>query len=192
MAVLKRFEVWLLLLVIVGAVWFVFQAPVEEESGDSLPEEPVAKVEDAPDGKSETDSPQTTQREVKDAPKSESADNPVVADPDSEPVATVSTAAGRFEIHGAKSVTEGDGSVVEFTVQGKVDQSLELVSPQVKLVTEGGEEFDRFFLPFDPAPVLEPGDESEASLKYWVRGELNEKLWLEIDGDRVAVDLEKR
>lgn len=175
MAIFKRIEIWLLFLIIGGAVWFVFQSPGENIELDS----PVVAVDGKQSSGVNSDSSSTKVSNSKD-PKTE-ARAPTVAE--NEP---------RFEIVNLKSVPDCIGSLLEFTISGNIGKPLELTSPNVRLVTESGDEIERFFLPFDPPPVLESEDEAAADLKYWVRNGIKEPLWLEIDGDRVAVDLEKR
>ena len=124
------------------------------------------------------------------------ADQPIAAATDEKPVVAdekpvVVEAGERFTIKNVKTVPDSTGSLVEFTVSGNLEKPLELTSPTVRLLTDAGDEIDRFFLPFDSTPILE-GEAATADLKYWVRGEMAKSLWLEIDGERVAVDLEKR
>ena len=190
MAIFKRFEVWLLLFMIGAALWFVFQPPkedVEEEIVEAPKKvEPAKAVENpkaAPNPKSVAEvKPEPGKREPGKPKKS-------VAAP---PKKSVPVSTDRFEIREANLVSEGGGSVVEISLLGRNEKPLNLEEPNVRLVAENGDQFERFFLPFDPAPVLD-GEESVADLKYWVEGDLKaEKLWLEIDGERVAVDLKKQ
>ena len=184
MAIFKRFEVWLLLFVIGGAVWFVMQPPPADD-------DPVEAVEaKVKAGGSESKPEKATG--AKSGGKTESPGGKKTSPKDSEPE-KVATDSERFEIQQAKIVSENGGSVVEISVLGNQDKKLDLAEPNARLVNGEGDHLERFFLPFDPPPVLE-GADSVAELKYWVKGDLkaDEKFWLEIDGDRLAVELEKR
>lgn len=69
-----------------------------------------------------------------------------------------------------------------------LSEPLALDSPKVRLVTGDGSEVARFFLPFDPPPMLDPESGARAGLRYWFPlAQADEALWLEIDGERLAV-----
>ncbi|NNE93460.1 MAG: hypothetical protein HKN23_17580 [Verrucomicrobiales bacterium] len=170
MTMFKRIEIWLLLFLVGGAIWFVFKT-----DGDAEKPEPAPVVKSDSNGKNSPDDPEAKGGNTK---------------PDTGPKKSA-----RFEIRKVSAVQEPGGKVVELTVLGRNQDgdSLELKSPTVRLVTDAGDEIDSFFLPFEPPPVLEADGESTAELKYWIQGEGNAaKLWLEIDGERLAVNLDEQ
>lgn len=63
-------------------------------------------------------------------------------------------------------------------------------SPTVSVQTESGQAVPEFFLAFAPRQVVNANSEEEVELRYWLdAGQRSHPLWLEIAGDRLALDL---
>lgn len=108
------------------------------------------------------------------------------------PAETASPELSRFAILERRVSREQDHLVIALQIGLASDNtqpaSLALESPAVRLVTDDGSEVAQFFLPFDPPPVLDTEPGSRAVLRYWLPlSRAREALWLEIDGERLAV-----
>ena len=163
MNIFKRIEVWLLLAIVGGAIWLVTKSedPASEEN------------EITKGGKSNVVPSHATEiRNSPDAP----------ARPE------------KFRIEEWNSVPESGGKVISLKVNARNERPEPLVldSDNVRLVTATGTAVDRFFLPFDEPPVVEANAESTAELRYWLSDkgtEPSDKLWLEIEGERLELEL---
>lgn len=167
MRIFKRIEVWLLLIMIGGAVWFVMQPP-SDEIGDV-------------DGGTTTQTDPTNNGTATSG--TQGVRNPT------------ETGSSRFEISDTKiAFQEGGGMVLEIEVVNRGGEKVELTEENTALADVDGGRFDRFFLPFDEPPILD-GTDSSAVLKYWfadvvgVNGEGKENFTLEIEGEELPVHL---
>lgn len=123
---------------------------------------------------------------------SDSVHDRAQSEPAAAPAETASPEVSRFAILDRRVSREQDHLVIALQIGLESDKALPaplaLESPAVRLVTDDGSEVARFFLPFDPAPVLDAEPGSRAGLRYWLPlSQAREALWLEIDGERLAV-----
>lgn len=69
-----------------------------------------------------------------------------------------------------------------------LSEPLPLDDSTVKLVTDDGSTVASFYLPFAPPAVLDPEPGASAELRYYLPvSQAASALWLEIDGERLAV-----
>ena len=98
----------------------------------------------------------------------------------------------RFAIEDRRVAREGEHLVLTLRVKRSVADAAAppriLDGDAVRLVTAEGEAVERFFLPFDPETTLDSHSGAETVLRYWLpMARAAGPLWLEIDGDRLAV-----
>lgn len=160
LVILKRFEVWLLLLVVAALILFAIQ------SGD----EP-----DLPGG------PTHTQVDPLD-PAIPSSPKATIPEPD-QPTETLVIQ----NVHVDR--TQG-GQIVETTLFGRSPnaESLRLDEPHVKATTSEGEPVHQFFEPFKKTAMLLTNEDSSATLRWWVEGNPT-SLWIEVAGQQLEAAL---
>lgn len=149
--VFKRFEIWILLAIVVAGIWWAFDA------------ETIPEVTEAGENQEAVESPA-------------SADNP-------EETALL-------EIRSV-DVTPGEGgSIVALTLFGKsgTEEPVSLGEGNLELLTTEGEGVHRFFLPFDPDPMLAPDEKSLVTVRYWLKVPA-EVLWLTYRDQTVKVEI---
>lgn len=152
MAFFKRVEVWVLLVISGGLVWFVLSSGKPGDRGERSQPTPVVAVSTPGVGK----------------------------------------LAPHLRVDEIRLTRQGDHLVVSLQVSGRVraQQATALTEATARLVTGGGAVVPWFFLAFDGPPVL-PGQEGRLEpvhLRFWLPGsQSRETLWLEIDGERLAV-----
>jgi hypothetical protein len=159
LVILKRFEVWLLLAIVAALVAFAFQpAP--------SPEDPAA-----PTGAT--------------AAAAVDPDKPTTEDPGALPEKTPLLA-----LDGVKMVPSGGGWIVETTLAGKSPTGSDLVLDEsaVTAANDRGEPVARFFEPFRGTATLAAGEESVATLRWWLPRPAD-ALRLDIGGTSLAADL---
>jgi hypothetical protein len=100
----------------------------------------------------------------------------------------------KFEITGRRLSREGEHLVLSLRVKRATDsaeqtkEDLNITDANTRLVSDEGQSVQRFFLPFDPEPILESHSGAEVTLRYWFPvAESIGNLWLEIDGERLPV-----
>jgi hypothetical protein len=159
LVILKRFEVWLLLAIVAALVAFAFQP------GPS-PEDPTAPV-----------------------------GGPVmaVADPDkltNEDPAALPEETSVLSLGGVVVEPSGGGWIVETTLAGRSPTGADLVLDEssVTAANDRGEPVARFFEPFRGSAALAGGEDSMATLRWWLPRPA-ESLRLDVGGASLAVDL---
>jgi hypothetical protein len=69
-------------------------------------------------------------------------------------------------------------------------QALVLEPPVASVTTEDGKAVPEFFLAFSPRPMVNANSEEEVDLRYWLNSQQRQQpLWLEIGGNRLALEL---
>lgn len=108
--------------------------------------------------------------------------------PENDPESAES--AGLLEIKNVNLTSTVQGTVVELTLFGKsgTDEAVALGNDTLELLTSEGEDVHRFFLPFDPDPMLAPDEKSLVTLKYWLKSPVD-VLWLTYRDQTVKVDI---
>ncbi|MDF1815434.1 MAG: hypothetical protein P1V20_24755 [Verrucomicrobiales bacterium] len=149
--ILKRFEIWLLLLIVVAGIWWAFDA------------EPVSRT-----GNVAANNPAATATNTGETPED----------------------AGLLEIRNVYVTPGNEGSIIELTLFGRsgTDEPVSLGEDNLELLTSDGEGVHRFFLPFDPNPMLSPDEKSLITLKYWLKNPVD-VLWLTYRDQTVKVEL---
>lgn len=160
LVILKRFEVWLLLVTVMALLVFALRP-------ESSTPEVISTGTPGPDEDPKITHPAETT----------SADEPEV------PSETVI-------IREVRVSESAGGRIVETILAGHSPGEGDLVLDEssVSATTDGGEPVARFFEPFREPPVLLASGESLATLRWWLSGPAN-TLWLEVRGQRVRADL---
>ncbi len=109
-----------------------------------------------------------------------------------EVAATEEAAPGRFLLRDLRVAREEAYLIVTLEVGTRetvtLPGPLDLAAPTARLVAADGTEVPPFFLPFAPPAVLDPEPGASAQLRYWLPvTQVGNALWLEIDGERLAV-----
>lgn len=161
LVILKRFEVWLLLAIVVALIVFAMQPP------PPLPGTAVADPD--PRGKE-------TQ------PSSVSLPSPLTT-PDA-------TAAPSLAVREVRVTPSSPGFIVETLIGGGAGRASDLVlgDDQVRATTADGQPVNRFFEPFQETPTLLASGDSVASLRWWLPAPAK-SIWIEIDGERIEATL---
>ena len=161
LVILKRFEVWLLLAIVIALVVYAFQppptlpgtAPANPALAETLPEIDPAVI----------------------------AANPATEIPETSPA---------LVIREVKMIPSSPGFIVETLIAGGPgrDEDLPLTEDRVRATTAEGQPVNRFFEPFQTPPVLLASGDSTASLRWWLPAP-TDSLWIEIDDERIQADL---
>lgn len=161
LVILKRFEVWLLLGIVAALLAFALQP-------EPLAEEPVG------------------------------ADGPAIAGEAAGPGAPagggpaekVLEKASPFALLGVRMEESGGGWIVETRVAGRppAGADLDLDDASVTAATGSGEPVERFFEPFREAASWRGGDDSVATLRWWLPRRA-ESLVLQVGEASLAIDL---
>jgi len=161
LVILKRFEVWLLLAIVVALIVFAMQPP------PPLPGTVVVE----PD-------PQAKEKPPMQVP---SPDPP----PPEAPAAAPSLA-----IREVRVTPSSPGYIVETLIGGGAGRTADLVlgDDQVRATAADGQPVNRFFEPFQETPTLLASGDSVASLRWWLPGPAK-SIWIEIHGERIEANL---
>lgn len=171
MAILKRFEIWLLLFLVVGVVVFVVK-----NSSDPK----VAVVESPPEEK--TLIQPTTETDTETQPEGGNDDGipelPAVSD------------SQVLRVEKVVSTNTGNGHIVDLLLAGRsgTDEEVLLDAAKLTVRTPEGDELPRFFTPFHEDPVLDPKEETLVTLQYW-SVDTPESLWVEYRDQRIKADI---
>ncbi|MBU6179237.1 MAG: hypothetical protein KGR69_06205 [Verrucomicrobia bacterium] len=159
LVILKRFEVWLLLAIVAALAAFAFQP------------EPSAEDPPAPAGVGLT--------------AAVSPDKPTKGDPAAPPEEDSVLSLGAVKVE-----PSGGGWIVETTLAGKSPTGSDLVLDEssVTAATDRGEPVARFFEPFRGTATLAGGEDSMATLRWWLPRPAD-SLRLDVEGESLAVDL---
>lgn len=160
LVILKRFEVWLLLAIVIALVVYAFQPP------PPLPGSSTAtSVIDAADAE----------------PVSKDPANPATGTPAPSP---------SLVVREVKMFPSSPGFIVETLIAGGSgrDKDLPLSDDQVRATTGDGQPVNRFFEPFQTTPVLLASGDGTASLRWWLPAP-TDSLWIEIGGERIQAEL---
>lgn len=161
--IFKRFEIWLLLGVVVALLIFAFQ-PVEEEA--------VAINEEA--------------TEVIKAIKAIKVDEPLSAEVSEDEVPG-------FKITEVKVEPTQQGQVVELTLlaQSKSEENLFVNEKTLKAKTDSGLEVPYFFEPFRLPQIVGPDEDSLVTVRLWLSSPA-ESIWLDFQGERAEAELPEK
>lgn len=159
LAILKRFEVWLLL-AIVGALIVFASQPAPPLPGTVAMEPDPAERENHP--------PQLT-----------SPDLEKPGPPSSPP---------SLEVREVRVTPSSPGFIVETVIGGGRSADLVLGEDQVRATTADGQTVNRFFEPFQETPTLLSTGDSVASLRWWLPAPAK-SIWIEIDSERIEANL---
>lgn len=166
LVLLKRFEVWLLLGVVAGILFFAF-SPGE---GPEIVEE-----EKAPDPVVLTD---TLPEPVKDP----SGDEPVQEDP-------------ALVVDQVRSEATEGGRIIEVTLSARSTNGEEVVADEnaIRAMTDTGVTVPRFFAPFQEVGVIHPDDATRLRVKFWLAetesSEPASFLWLDFQGEKTQAKI---
>lgn len=149
--ILKRFEIWILLVLVFAGIWWAFQA------------EPVSTASTEPTGGKEKVS-----TAIQPSPEADSL----------------------IEVKKVNLTSTDQGTVIELTLFGRsgTDTPVALGNDTLGLHTAEGEGVDRFFLPFDPDPLLSADEKSLVTLKYWLKAPVD-VLWLTYRDQTLKVEI---
>lgn len=157
--ILKRFEIWLLVGVVVALLIFAFQ-PVED-SGESG--EPTRGfVEDV----------------VPTSPE-------VVGDPEAEIEKLETLRITRVEV---EPTEEGRIVEVTLLARAKEDGSVEISEETLQVATEEGLPVPHFFAPFQAMQTVGPEEMSLVTVRLWLANPAD-ALWLNFEGERAKAEL---
>lgn len=160
LVILKRFEVWLLLAIVAALLVFAFRPDPAPEGPAAEPAGPVA-VNGNPDKPTQAGNGET----------------------DVEEKAALSLGSVKVD-------PSGGGWIVETTLSGKSPTGSDLVLDEtaVTAANDRGEPVARFFEPFRETATIAAGEESVATLRWWLPRPAD-ALRLEIGGTNLAVEL---
>lgn len=158
----RRFEIWLLLTVVVGLLFVAFSP----EAVDTQ----VAEVNEAPvllEKKLEVEFPDKTKAKTD--------------EPEEEPAFAVKEVLVR---------PDGGGKVVEVTLSGRAHNGQEtpVNDDTLKAMTGSGEPVRRFFEPFSKDMAFYPDQVSLITTRWWLE-KPTDSIWLEFQGQRVEAVL---
>ncbi len=178
MAILKRFEIWLLLILVVAVI--VFATKTE----DSVEEKPLVETKvQEPD----PEPPVTASGKI---PKV----SPVNPDPqaDAAPDNSVAEVAGTLRIDKVEVIPTQEGSIVDLTLSGRSGEEgpVSLSKETLRVTTQEGDEVSRFFLPFEKDPELDPDRDSLVSVKYWIPSG-TDSLWVMYRDQKLKAELSR-
>jgi hypothetical protein len=159
LVILKRFEVWLLLAIVAALVAFAFQPGPSPEDPTAPAGGPVTAVV--------------------------IPDKPTKEDPAAPP-----EEASVLSLGAVKVEPSGGGWIVETTLAGRSPTGSDLVLDEssVTAAHDRGEPVARFFEPFRGSAALAGGEDSMATLRWWLPRPA-ESLRLDVGGASLAVDL---
>lgn len=160
LVILKRFEVWLLLAIVVALIVFAMQPPPPLPGTVAMEPDPRAK--EKPPTQSSSPEPQ--------APEAPAAPSTLA-------------------VREVRVTPSSPGLIVE-TVIGGDGRAADLVlgEDQVRATTADGQPVNRFFEPFQETPSLLATGDSVASLRWWLPAPAK-SIWIEIDGERIEATL---
>ncbi|MEM7601795.1 MAG: hypothetical protein AAF357_10325, partial [Verrucomicrobiota bacterium] len=157
--ILKRFEIWLLLGIVVALLVFAFQ-PIEEPASGELGE-PARFVE-------------TTQKLVLESEEGKGS----VAKPEALTVQKVSV----------EPTEEGQVVEVTLLAQFEADELVEVNDKTLMASTDAGVPVPHFFAPFLSKQSVGPGEPSLVTVRFWLAGSA-ESIWLDFQGERAKAEL---
>lgn len=98
--------------------------------------------------------------------------------------------AALISVHEVSVSPATKGALLELTLLGLsgTDEPVALSEANIEISTSEGESVHRFFLPFDPDPLLSSEEKSLVTLKYWL-DERVDVLWLTYRDQTVKVEI---
>lgn len=164
LAILKRFEIWLLFAVVVALVAYALRpGPSQATVVGEAPETPpvIAVVPAAR------------------APGVEATSEPAEEE------------AGPLTVESVRVVPSDGGRIVELALLARAPGQEPLALDEATLVatTLDGEPVHRFFEPFAAEPVALPGEGAETVVRFWLESPA-EALWLDYSGARARAALD--
>ncbi len=173
MAIFKRFEIWLLLVLMVAAVWFAMRA------GDPNEVEIIAEV----------DPEQLIESRENSASVTQTVEIPTAKESDPQPVD------GGIRIEKVEVTQTKQGRVIDLTLLGRAKEgemiTLSGDSDDILVETDTGERVEPFFLPFSEPATLESGEESLAKLQYWLKDENANSLVVTVSDQTLHAEIPK-
>ncbi len=160
LVILKRFEVWLLLAIVIALVVYALQPPPLPGTNPAKP----AIAEPRPEN-----------------------DPTVVA---ANPPTGIPATSPSLVVREVKMIPSSPGFIVETVIAGGPgrEKDLPLTDDQVRATTAEGRPVDRFFEPFRTPPVLLASGDTTAPLRWWLPAP-TDSLWIEIGDERIQADL---
>ena len=174
MAIFKRFEIWLLFGLMAAAVWFAMKA----DPGGGIDEPLAATVE----------KPQTKGKSLAvSKPVEKKLETPEINEEEEPPP---------FQVKKVAVTRTEQGRVIDLTLLGRAHnrvESLDLNADKdaISVVTDTGEEVDRFFHPFAEPAVLDAKEDSLVNLKYWLKSDDAKLLWVSIGDHKFTAEIPK-
>ena len=168
LVILKRFEVWLLFALVAGLIVFALQPPPPLPGGS-----PTGM---APNRTAANGDPATSP-----------AANPTPGGSPTEPSAAPGAS---LTVREVRVIPSSPGYIVETHIAGGPARGSDLIldENQVRATTADGQPVNRFFEPFQEAPVLLAAGDSVAALRWWLPAPAT-SLWIEIEGERIEAKL---
>ncbi len=164
MAILKRFEIWLLLGLMTGALVFALKP-------------------DPPEGLAAEDTEQVESPEIAESPSLPAAvetEEPTETEP-------------LFRVEKVTVTPTQQGKIVDLTLFGQAEGSnpvdFNTDTNVISVMTESGDAVERFFLPFPQPAVMDAEERSMVSLKYWLRDDDTKILWVNIFNHKLKAEL---
>lgn len=179
MAILKRFEIWLLLGLMTAALVFALKSepPVEFEQEPKKPPVVMTTKKPAPMKLAEVET---------EIPASEES----IAE---ENIEKEVVSAPPFQIQKVIVTATQQGRIVDLTLLGQAEGSspvdLNADKNAISVMTESGDEVDRFFLPFPEAAVMDAEEKSIVNLKYWLIDEDTKVLWVKLFNHKLKAEI---
>jgi hypothetical protein len=163
LVILKRFEVWLLLAIVVALIVFAMQPPPPLAGTVAVATDPSG-TQNQPPSVSLTDS--------------------------RPPSLPTPAAAPSLAIREVRVTASSPGYIVETFIGGGSGRASDLVlsDDQVRATTADGQPVNRFFEPFQETPTLLASGDAVASLRWWLPSPVK-SIWIEIDGERIEANL---
>ena len=178
MAILKRFEIWLLLGLMTAAVAFALKT-------DEVVDEPLAEVP-------KPVSPVKV-AEVVTKPKGTPSDKLTRTEPPKEKIPENKPEEAPFAIQKVRVTSTQQGKIIDLTLLGQAEGGTPVDfntdKNAISVMTESGDTLERFFHPFPESAVMDADEKSIVSLKYWLKDEKAEFLWVKIFDHKLRAEI---
>jgi len=172
LAILKRFEIWLLFAVVAALLVYALKPHPS----------PTASARDD----SETPEPQRTALAAGSKGAAEGQRDAAGAAPE----ASGRDAPPPLAVESVRVTPSAGGRIVELALHARSpgDAPLPLDEATLVATTRDGSPVPRFFEPFSPEPLALPGDGGEAVVRYWLESPAD-ALWLDFSGETAKAEL---
>ncbi len=174
MAILKRFEIWLLFGLMTAAVVFALKSEPPVETEETPVEVPVVTDPDVPDSVKIAE----TQAEI--PPAVENIERPVEPEP-------------LFQIEKVSVTATKQGKIIDLTLLGQAEGSgpvdFNADKEVISVMTESGDEVERFFLPFPESAIMDAEEKTIVNLKYWLTDKDAKVLWVKLFNHKLRAEI---